>query len=139
MFSKYEIFKNVSESFMISESVWCFVFEISFIWYIFCIDDVSETYCFCCDWLLLLSYYESAYWSVNCFCWDWLLLLSYYESTHEFINNDLLKLLMLFSMLKYSFWIQFQDCLLIDEIDTLETWDEKNHISDWYHENLFCA
>ena len=103
MFSEYEISRDISESFMISKSVWCFVSETSFTWYVFCIDDVSEACCFCCDWLLLLSYHESACWSVNCSCWDWLLLLSYYENIHKSVSDDLLKLLMLFLMLKYSF------------------------------------
>ena len=138
MSSEYEIFKDISESFMINESVWCSVSETSFTWYVFCIDDVSETCCFCCDWLLLLSYHENACWSVDYSCWDWLLLLSYHENACESVSDDLLKLLMLFLMLKYSFWIQFQNCLLINKTDIFEAWDEKNHISDWYHENLFC-
>ena len=139
MSSEYEIFKDISEFFIISKSIWCFIFKTSFIWYVFCIDDVSETYCFCCSWLLLLLYHESICWSVNCSCWDWLLLLSYHESTHEPVNDDLLKLLMLFSVLKYSFWIQFQDYLSVDRTSTFEAWDEKSHISDWHHKNLFCT
>ena len=139
MFSKYKIFRDIFESFIISESVWCSVFETLFIWYVFCVDDVSETYCFCCSWLLLLLYHESICWSVNCSCWDWLLLLSYHESACESVNDDLLKLLILFLILKYSFWIWFQNYLSIDRTDTLKAWNKKNHISDWYHENLFCT
>ena len=130
MFSEYEIFRDISEFFMINKSVWCFMSKTSFTWYVFCIDDVSETYCFCCDWLLLLSYHENTCWSVDCSCWDWLLLLSYHESACESVSDDLLKLLMLFLILKYSFWIWFQDCLSVDRTDTLKTWDEKSHVSD---------
>ena len=130
MSSKYEISKNVFESFMINESVWYSVSETLFTWYVFCVDNVLKTCCLCCDWLLLLSYHESVHWSVNYSCWNWLLLLLYYESACESVNDDLLKLLMLFSMLKYSFWIQFQNCLLIDETDIFRVWDEKNCVSD---------